>query len=226
MSRKSPTMPRTPIAIRPRGGFTLLELSIASVVLLIVLGAMVRALTSGSSAFEEGTSVAEADANAQRLLDRIADELRDADFSTFAPAATAPFGSDSLTFNRGRGWAAGALVHGPTQILRSVIDTGELDNGVDDNGNGLIDERRVELVPDVATPAQVFVIGHFVREFAVGELQNGNDDNGNGLRDEGGLSFLSDGNSTLTVRLTIERPTRQGRSIVRTLQTTVRPRNQ
>lgn len=141
MSRKSPTMPRTPIASRPRGGFTLLELSIASVVLLIVLGAMVRALTSGSSAFEEGTSVAEADANAQRLLDRIADELRDADFSTFAPPATAPFGSDSLTFNRGRGWAAGALVHGPTQILRSVIDTGELDNGVDDNGNGLIDEK-------------------------------------------------------------------------------------
>lgn len=208
-----------------RAGFTLIELSIASLVLIVVLGAMVTALTSGTAVYQEGSDVATVDANAQRLLDRIADELRDADLSSVTPAALAPFGSNTLTFARGRGYAAGALVTGPTEILRSVLDSGELDNGVDDNGNGLIDEQRVELVPDIAVPGRAIVLGRFVREYAAGELANGNDDNGDGLRDERGLCFLSDGAATVTVRLTMERPTRGGRTVLRTLQTAVRIRN-
>ncbi|MCK6448910.1 MAG: hypothetical protein L6Q99_21145 [Planctomycetes bacterium] len=209
-----------------RAGFTMLELAIASLVLLVVLGAMVQALTSGSSAYQEGTSITQVDAQTQRLLDRIADELRDADSSTLAPPATAPFGSRTLTFNRCQGFAAGAIVHGPTQTIRAVLDDGELDNGVDDDGDGLVDEQRVELVPDLANPGQVLILGRNVREFAIGELPNGLDDNLDGLRDEGGLSFLHDGAGTVTVQLTLERPTRGERTVLRTLRTSVRLRNQ
>lgn len=99
------------------------------------------------------------------------------------------------------------------------------DNGLDDNGNGLIDERRVLLVPDTATPAELVSLGSQVRELAEGELPNGLDDNGNGIADEAGLWFRHDGSGTLTVSLSLERLDGRGGSIVRTLTTSVRMRN-
>jgi prepilin-type N-terminal cleavage/methylation domain-containing protein len=211
--------------IRARAGFSLLELSLAVAILLVALGAMTRVLQSGSTAFQEGADHAVLDGNAQRLLDRIVAELRDADATTLVPAATAPLGASTLSFNRCLGWSAGAKTLGPTETLRIALDAGELDNGLDDNGNGLADEQRIEFVRDAAAPAEFVVLGRFVREFAVGEVQNGVDDNGDGLRDERGLSFVSDGDATVTVRLTIERPTRGGRSVTTTLETAIRLRN-
>ena len=104
---------------------------------------------------------------------------------------------------------------------------GELDNGVDDNGNGLVDECRIEFQPDVVgDPGLVIGWGSFVREYLEGEIPNGVDDNGNGLVDERGLCLTYDNASgVLTVRLTLERLDPLGRPLTRTVETAVQVRN-
>jgi hypothetical protein len=198
---------------------------IAAAVMIMLLGAVGNTVMTGNHAYEQGLSSAVIDGQARRMLERIAGEFADVDRSSLNPNPLSPFFASTLTYARCQGWAAGAMIVGPTRSIQLVLEQGELDNGVDDNGNGLIDERRVMLVPDTATPGEAVSLGGYVRELAEGELPNGIDDNGNGLIDEPGLWFLNDGNWTLGINLTLERPDARGRLLTRTLRTAVRIRN-
>ena len=210
---------------RGQRGSTLLEIVIATAVMLVLLGAVGETVLTGGNAFKQGLSAAMLEGQGRRMLERIAVEFSDVDRSSLVPNPLAPFGADSLTYARCQGWAAGAIVVGPTRGILLVLENGELDNGLDDNNNGVIDERRVVLIQDMATPAESIGLGGWVRELAEGELPNGLDDNGDGLVDEAGLAFRHDGNGTLTISLTLERVNPQGQLVARTLRTAVRMRN-
>ena len=102
---------------------------------------------------------------------------------------------------------------------------GELDNGIDDNGNGLIDEGvlvRIENPGLANEQRSIFARG--VSEYLEGETGDGTDENGNGLVDEGGLSF-SRSNGSLQIALSLERIGPDGELMVRTLETSVALRN-
>lgn len=214
-------------AAATRLGSTLVELLITTLILLGVFGAIGLAVSSGSSAYEQGVAAADVEAQARRMVERIARELMDADRSSLILTPPTPWGAQRVDFQRGEGYAAGALVLGPRRSIRLVYDPGEVDDGLDNNGNGLVDECRVELVPDVlGAPAEAIGWGGFVREYLEGELPNAADDNGNGIDDERGLCMTFDANTnTLTVRLTIERPGPRGSTITRTVETAVLVRN-
>lgn len=209
----------------PRSGASLVEIVIAFCVMTMLLGAVGNTVLSGNNAYKQGVSSAVLEGQTRRLLERIASEFADADRSSLNPNPLTPFCTSTISYARCQGWAGGAMVLGPTRRIQLVLEQGELDNGIDDNGNGLIDERRVQLVPDTATPGVAIELGGFVRARAAGELPNGVDDNGNGLVDEPGLWFLNDGTGTLTISLTLERLDPWGRLLTRTLQTAVRIRN-
>jgi hypothetical protein len=106
-----------------------------------------------------------------------------------------------------------------------ALEDGELDDGVDNNGNGLVDERKLLMTrePEGGEPL-TSALAHGVRELAEGETANGLDDNGNGLKDEAGLSFERK-NGRLIVRLSLEQRDGEGHLLVRSLQTSVRLRN-
>jgi hypothetical protein len=208
-----------------RRGTTLVEILISMLILVILLDALGVTVLRSTGAYRQGMSSAVLEGQARRLLERIASEFADVDRTTLNPNPLAPFGTSTLSYRRCEGWAGGAIVLGPTRQIRLTLEPGELDNGIDDNHNGRIDERRVVLVPDTATPATTIGLGGWVREFAEGETPNGADDNGNGLVDERGLSFEHDGNGTLTIRLTLERLDPQGRPVDFTVQTAVHMRN-
>jgi hypothetical protein len=105
------------------------------------------------------------------------------------------------------------------------LETGEQDNGLDDNGNGLVDEGVIVWTENPGLVDERRVIrSHWVREYLEGELPNGLDDNGNGLRDERGLCFSIEGD-VLTIRITLERRDDDGRIHTKTVQTSVRVRN-
>lgn len=210
---------------RSRCGATLLEIVISALVMAVLIGAIGQAVMTGSSAYEQGMSSAQIEGQAQRLLERIASEFADVDRSTLTPSFTQPLSASTESFARCTGWNGAGMVVGPTRQIQLAMETGELDNGLDDNGNGLIDECCVILVPDTANPAVDVRLGGYVREFAEGEVPNLADDNGNGLRDERGLSFEHDGSGTLTIRLTLERRASGGRLVDFTVQTAVRMRN-
>jgi hypothetical protein len=65
---------------------------------------------------------------------------------------------------------------------------------------------------------------NMVRPFLEGEVMNGVDDNGNGLVDEHGLSFDIDRNA-VTIRLSMERRSSDGRAVIHTIERVVTCRN-
>ena len=109
---------------------------------------------------------------------------------------------------------------------KSLYDeTGEIDDGLDNNGNGLVDEGRVVLTENLGgADERDRILARRVRELLEGELDNGVDDNGNGLVDEKGFSFERMGES-LVIRMTMERIDVGQRTIERSAQTSVRLRN-
>jgi hypothetical protein len=129
---------------------------------------------------------------------------------TFARAATldpepvAPMGSDTLTFETSTGVQGGAVVWSPPRTVAFEYAEGELDDGVDNDGNGAIDDGMVVWIEDEgqATEKRVTLVSD-VSEYLPGEEPDGADNNENGLVDERGLAFELDG-EVLKIRLALE----------------------
>ena len=208
-------------ALKSRRGFTLVEVVISVAVLTVTLGSVALISKQGSEAWRMNMSIGALDAKTERSLDRIIRFLETASGADLQPNLTVVAHSDWIDFQEIIGYSAGNLTLGETRSLELELSPGELDNGVDDNGNGLIDETRVVLVENPGQPNERRVtIARNVSEFLEGEFPNGNDDNGNGLDDEPGLCFdLTD--DTLNVRLSMQKIGPDGNLLVRTLESSV-----
>jgi hypothetical protein len=209
----------------------MVEILIAALILSMMIGTIGMTMINGSQVYEQGVTSADVDGKARRLVDRIGREFMDA--STVV--LTLPLGAGAqqdeggiqADYTRAVGYAGGAMQLGPLRSVRLVYAPGEIDDGFDNNNNSLVDECRVEILPDVAgAPAQAVGLAGFVREYLEGETQDDADENGNGLDDERGLCFTYDPTSqVLTIRVTIERLTSEGRVLTSTAETSVRLRN-
>lgn len=211
--------------IQRRSGFTIVELAIAMLILGILLGAIGMTVLRGGGAYKQGIAAGAVEAQARRALDRIAEQFTSAQSDNLNPNPLPPFGSNTLDFRNSTGFAGGAVTWGPTTRLQFQYDPGEIDDGVDNDGDGVADEGRVVLMENFGLANQVTqVLCVNVREFLEGETPDGADENGNGLIDERGLSFeLND--QTLTIRLSLERLDDNNNPLVRTVETGVRLRN-
>jgi hypothetical protein len=218
---KSRKIPRRPAA----GGYTLVELAMAAAILTVALGSLALVGKSSAGALGQGTSQAELDAHLRRTVARIGEELLPSGLAVITPAAQAPDGSAELTYRKSGGPANGRNTWGPARRFAFVYEKGELDDGLDNNGNGLVDEGVVEWTIDVGTPGeQKVILCHGVRELDLREEDNDLDDDGDGLVDERGFAFQRSGN-VLRLSLALERLDAERRSITRGLETTVQPRN-
>lgn len=191
-----------------RRGFTLVEGAIALVLVTIVVVklAMLMRMSGESSATEISETVVED--QARRLIDRIGFAIMGADESQLIPNPLTPIDSPDLSFRVSLGVDEdGAKAWSDAQWI-GLQATHELSWRERPDQEG---ERRV-------------VWSNAVRELLAGEVQNGKDDNGNGVIDERGLSFTVDG-SRVIVRLTLERPSRDGRLVACNVETTVTCRN-
>ena len=156
-------------------------------------------------------------------MQRVLRELMPAAETTLWPQD--PDGADALSFQTVVDVAGGAPVLGDERVLRSELSPVELDNGLDDDGNGLVDERIIVLVTDFGGPDERrMILVRNVREFLEGEDDNGLDDNGNGLVDEAGLSFDVE-NGSLTVRITVQSAVGAWEPQTETLEGTLTLRN-
>jgi hypothetical protein len=151
-------------------GFTILELAIACTVAVLMLAAVYAVTAESSDTARLGTTMAVLEGHASRALDRVARDLVAAGLETLDPpdplgAASLGFrkatGSDAGQVTWGpresiglRSYAGDREVvwvrdvddeDGPREIVlcgsvRGLAE-GEAANGVDDNGNGLVDEE-------------------------------------------------------------------------------------
>ena len=90
------------------------------------------------------------------------------------------------------------------RALAFEYEPGEQDDGIDNDGDGLVDEGLLAWTANPAQPdEQRVILAHDLCEFLVGEDFNGADDNANGLTDEHGLSFSIAGD-ILTIRVSVQ----------------------
>jgi len=211
---------------RARSGFTLLEITIAIAILGLILGAMTGVLDSARQGYIQGSATVRTQSDSRRALDRIATELENGGLGTLTPN---PIGvaAPSLMFQVVTGIDVATdlpVLENPSR-LQFLYESGETNNGLDDDGDGLIDEGRVVMTRDVGQATEkstTLVTG--VSELLEGELANGIDDNANGFVDESGFCMTLEGR-LLVIRLSLSRPVKQARSIVSTVETAVRFKN-
>lgn len=198
---------RRPVA-RDRSGFTLLEMSVALVLMVLVIGNVYSLLRQSSKAIGAQNSSFDIDTAAQRAMDRITMAIVGASEATLQNPLAEPWSTDKLDYSEQLGIQNGVPVSSPPQRIEYSNTTGEvtwLENP------GTPDEKRVVWAKDV--PA-------YLKE----EIANGVDDNHNGIVDETGLSFVKEGKS-ITIYLTVKRTMPDGHVFEKKLQDTVTCRN-
>ena len=212
-----------------RSGLTLLELLIALALLSIVFSGVLDATQRGLDLFQRNSVQGDLHARCSRATGRIADALRPAVTGTLVPDLAPPAvgpdpGNVGVDFRSAAAWGAAGVVESTWDRITFVRDPEELDNGVDDDGDGLIDEGRVVWTRRLGeADEQSTVLAHGVREFLAGETENGLDDNGNGLVDEAGFCLSRVGDE-VRILLSLER-SMENEFLVRTQSTSIALRN-
>ena len=210
-----------------RAGYTLVELMIGMAILGSLTGAALLATNNGIGSYESARAGEEAQTKLHRAANRMTQELMSSSLSVLGPAGLMDdFGSSSLNFQAPTAIGPTGPIWGATQTITGEYAPGELDDGIDNNGNGLIDEGILVLTRDAGLPgAQRIVLCSNLRETFPGEiLGNLADDNGNGVNDESGFN-ASIVDNVLTLRLCIEVPSFEGTTVIRELTTSTRMRN-
>lgn len=171
-------------------GFTLLEIAVAMGVLGVVLGAVGAFQTRSNEASRSLLRRADAESRARRALERVADELAAVGQSLLFPDPTTALGASSLTYQRPSGVdASGVVQWTPPSRLQLELEAGEADDGLDNDRDELVDERRLVLLRSCGTShEQRVVLCSGLCERGLGELPNGIDDDGDGTVDEAGFS--------------------------------------
>lgn len=152
-----------------KGGFTLLELMITVTLVSLVMFNVWMVLHESADAYSARTVDYDAEVQAQRTLDRISMALIGASSDTIEVPVESPLYADWLRFDINVGFEDGEPVFGDTQEIRLEAPAqevvwlerpeepeerrvvwsrwvsqwleGELPNGVDDNQNGVVDEK-------------------------------------------------------------------------------------
>ena len=204
-------------------GVTLLEVAIATSLLVAFGGAAMLATETASKSFRTEAVSANLDSAARKAMVGITERLRAADAATVIV-----FDEHTLNFRRGIGFdeATESMVLGDPEQLIFEYDPGDPDDGIDNDGDGLIDEGRiVHLVNPLAAGERRVVLCNWVTEDLEGEIPNNAiDDNGNGETDEPGFNFVVDGNR-VTVRMTLAQLDRQRSRITHTFEKGIALRN-
>ncbi len=209
-----------------RRGFTMAELLIAVTLTTLLATSVGVAAAEGYEAYRSARRSSGVETKVRRALDQAVRVLLSSGLDVLAPQnIDDPFGTANLVFQQATGVAGVDITWGDPMRLAFEYETGEIDNGADDNGNGLIDEGVLVFVRDDGGAGETrTVLCHDVREYLEGETDNNADDNGNGVVDENGFNIHRTGD-VLTLRLSIEEPSDPTGFIVRTLTTSIRLRN-
>jgi prepilin-type N-terminal cleavage/methylation domain-containing protein len=208
-----------------RGGFSLVEVLVAAALLAVVLSSVALVGGAADKAYRTGTIESHLESKVAIAVDSMVDELRIAGVDTITPDPIPGVGASNIRYVQATGITNGEIDWTPLRTLRLELETGELDDGIDNNANGLIDEGRILLIEDLGGPDErQWVLTRWVAEFLEGEIENGLDDNGNGLVDESGFLVERIGESYV-IRLTLQRRTVEGYLLTRTAQTSTKPRN-
>lgn len=188
-----------------RAGFSLVEMLIVALLLSLTLGVVGMVARSSERAFQTGTTTADLELQTAQAIERIVVELRPTALASLAPDPLPGLGAEAVQYVHALDYVGGEIVNSSLRRLSFEYAEGELDDGLDNNSNGLIDEGRVVLTEDPGgAQERRLVLTRWVAE--------------------GGFLVERVG-ETLFVGLTLERRDAQGRALRRSARTSTQLRN-
>lgn len=193
---------------RNRGGFTLLELTLALTLLTLFglkVSSVISTTTKGTQTDIQQTRI---DAQARHVLRRIGFAIMGSHPSSLDPNMPAPLNQSSIRFQVNLGISDGEIVWTQPETVALNEETGQV--VWSEESGGAVDRKVVWT--SIAAP------------YLEGELPNGIDDNGNGLIDEKGLAISIQGDA-ISLKLTLEHHAQDGRVLSSTVETVVSCRN-
>ena len=136
-------------------GFTLLEVTISFLVFSVLFGGALTLVFRSTISFDDQIRQFSIDQFGWRVTERIAEDLRGIDPDTLLPALIAD--SPKIQYQKTQGYdlAAGTAILGPVTTISVELATGESANGVDDNGDGRVDEGFVAFQKGTGTPVRI-----------------------------------------------------------------------
>jgi prepilin-type N-terminal cleavage/methylation domain-containing protein len=187
-------------------GFSLVEMLVVTAILGFALGVPLMMFRSAAHMRSTVTTCLELQAKVRETLDRIAGRLQGASVSVVPQSALgAGVWSPLVDFQVATGWNGVGVDWGAPERIALLPSPEDADDGVDNDSDGLIDERVVVWTTDVGLATErSTVLLRDVPELMAGELAgNAVDENGNGLRNEAGLSFEFVGDQVV-IRLSLQ----------------------
>lgn len=191
---------------RTQFGFSLVELIAVTAILLVVVGVTIESGTAMGRDLKDGIADVALESRANRVIDRIAEELMRAGVDSVSPAD--PNGGGVLSYRWSTGYEDGERRWGSPSRIQFDAASGQI-----------FWIRNAGLAG-----AQTKTWATGVARLAEGESINSADDNDNGLIDEGGLAFDREGD-VIMIHLTLTALDPSGRTISHTASRTVRLRN-
>ncbi len=173
-----------------RAGFTLLDLMIGLSLFAVGLAAAMQAVVRTNGAYEASSARVLYEARVMAAVNRMLEVLAGARFEV-DPVSL--YGTDDVRFALPVAIDAVGVTFGPANRLWTRLDDAELDNGVDDDGDLLVDERELVLTLDVDGAARETVLLEGLRENGLFEVTDLIDNDGDGWIDEPGFALLLDG---------------------------------
>jgi len=187
----------------PRSGFTALEAAITTAIIGLVLSTLMTFAESSSEAHRAQLVSVGLHDRGKGALERIEVQLQSARLASITPQVESPLFTTVIDFQREVGTGAVA-VWGPTERIGLELDDGEVDDGLDNDNDGMTDERRVVWTRALGTAEeQRSVLARDVPEWGEDGILDGLDDNGNGVIDEPGFFFTFE-NGALVVSLSLQ----------------------
>ena len=127
---------------------TLLEVLIASAILVTVLSVVYMLLLTTHESYTTGSRLADIQGQSRIVLQQLAEELRQAGRSNIVVSDTNEEGDREIQFQVNTGYDGSTIIWSTPITYRSIPVIHETANDKDDDGNGLVDERRLVRIQD------------------------------------------------------------------------------
>lgn len=193
-------------------GYTLVEVLVASAILLLLMVNVAMVTRAGKTAAQSGVFNMSLDDELNLTMERISFAVMAADSDDVDGAGSAPITTETIEFSSTLGLSDGTVVRGPVEEISWLPTTAE---------DGRIVWREQPTTPEERTVNWSSAVPHVGQDEIDG---NGSDDNDNGVQDEKGLGFTKLG-GFVSVYVTVERLNGDGKRVPKSTVNHVTCRN-